>query len=115
MDNLAGHPGIGSSWEGYVIEQICQIVGDDYEPYFYRTQEGAECDLVLVKSSVPIYGIEIKYTSSPKLTKGLRNSFSDLKTKKNFIITPNSDDYLIEENIRVCSLKDFLNNHLKIG
>lgn len=43
MDNLEGHPGIGSSWEGYVIEQICQIVGDDYEPFFYRTQEGADC------------------------------------------------------------------------
>lgn len=114
MDKLAGHPGVGGSWEGYVIEQICQVVGDDYDPYFYRTQEGAECDLVLVKSNIPIYGIEIKYTSSPKLTKGLRNSFSDLKTKKNFIITPNSDDYLIEESIRVCSLKDFLNNHLKI-
>lgn len=112
LNTLSGKPIIGNSWESYVVEQVIQISGDDYEPYFYRTHEGAECDLVLAKSGIPLYGIEIKYTSSPKITKGLRNAFADLKTKKNFIITPMSDDYFIDEDIRVCSLSTFLEEYI---
>ena len=112
LNSLSGNPILGNSWESYVVEQIIQITGNDYEPYFYRTHEGAECDLVLTKSGIPVYGIEIKYTSSPKITKGLRNAFEDLKTKKNFIITPKSDDYLIDKEIRVCSLRTFLEEYI---
>ena len=112
LNSLSGNPILGNSWESYVVEQIIQITGNDYEPYFYRTHEGAECDLVLTKSGIPVYGIEIKYTSSPKITKGLRNAFEDLKTKKNFIITPKSDDYLIDKEIRVCSLGTFLEEYI---
>lgn len=113
FDTLEGHPIKGNSWEGYVIEQICQVLRDDYEPFFYRTHEGAECNLILVKSGKPVYGIEIQYTSSPKVTKGLKQSLEDVGTEKNFIITPQTDDYMISENIRVCNLQDFLTNYLK--
>ena len=112
LNSLSGNPILGNSWESYVVEQIIQITGNDYEPYFYRTHEGAECDLVLTKSGIPVYGIEIKYTSSPKITKGLRNAFEDLKTKKNLIITPKSDDYFIDKEIRVCSLGTFLEEYI---
>jgi len=112
LNSLSGNPILGNSWESYVVEQIIQITGNDYVPYFYRTHEGAECDLVLTKSGIPVYGIEIKYTSSPKITKGLRNAFEDLKTKKNFIITPKSDDYFIDKEIRVCSLGTFLEEYI---
>jgi|LakMenE01Jun11ns_1017448.scaffolds.fasta_scaffold8832213_1 hypothetical protein len=58
--------------------------------------------------------IEIKYSSSPKLSKGNKQSFADLGTTKNFIITPNTDDYMIAENIRVCKRHDFISNYLPI-
>ena len=58
--------------------------------------------------------IEIKYSSSPKVTKGFLVSIEDLNTKHNFIVTPDSDDYLVKENIRVCSLGDFLKKHLHV-
>lgn len=111
FETLSSHPLLGNSWEGYVIEQVCQRLGDDLEPYFYRTHEGAECDLVLTKNGIPTYGIEVKYTSSPKLSKGLKQSFTDLGTTHNFIITPESDDYFIAEGIRVCNLEVFLNEY----
>ena len=109
FDSLNSNPILGNSWEGYVVEQICQLTENKYEAYFYRTHDGAECDLVLLKSGIPVYGIEIKYTSSPKVSRGNLESFNDLKTIQNFIITPASDDYLIAENIRVCNLSTFLN------
>lgn len=109
---LLTHPSVGASWEGYAIEQVIQVLPDDVEAYYYRTQEGAECDLVLVRGGRPIAGIEVKHTSAPKLTKGTLQSFADLGAPMNFIITPDTDEYPLAENIRVCSLKDFLFNYL---
>ena len=112
FDSLLGNPIIGTSWEGYVIEQITQILDKRITAFYYRTHQGAECDLVLVKANLPYIGIEIKYTSAPKLTKSLINSIDDLQLKTNFIITPKSDNYLIRKDIRVCSLLTFMKNYL---
>lgn len=113
-DALQMHPSLGASWEGYAIEQIIQLLPDDMEHYFYRTHEGAECDLVLVHSGQPVASIEVKYTSAPKMTKGMAQSFTDLGTAQNFIITPDTDDYLLTEKVRVCKLADFLTNHMSV-
>ncbi len=110
---LEGNPILGYSWEGYVVEQICQLLPEGYEPFFYRTHQGSELDLVLTRSGIPHFGIEIKYTSSPKVTKGLWQSIEDIGTKNNFIITPKTDDYMINRDIRVCNLQTFLGEYLK--
>ncbi len=106
--DLEGHPIKGNSWEGYVIEQILQHAGSNYQAFFYRTHQGAELDLILTKSLRPVFAIEIKYSSSPKLTKGNLISFEDIQAEHNFIITPDSEDYLISRTTRVCSLSEFL-------
>lgn len=111
-NELMGHPIKGSSFEGFVIEQIIQLANSVYQPHHYRTHHGAECDLVLVKSNKPYFAIEVKYSSAPKLTRGNTISFSDIGAKYNFVITPDTDDYLISESIRVCSLSDFLTKYI---
>jgi predicted AAA+ superfamily ATPase len=108
FEALNVHPSVGNSWEGYAIEQLVQKLSHTTQAYFYRTHEGAECDLVLVQAGIPVMAIEIKYTAAPKPTKGLFQSFSDLKTTANFIITPDTEDYLIRDDVRVCSLQTFL-------
>lgn len=113
-EELYTNPILGNSWEGFVIEQIIQQLPEKFECYFYRTHDGAECDLVICKSQQPIISIEIKYSSSPKLTRGNTIAFADLQTKKNFIITPNSDEYSLKKDIRVCNISDFLSNHLTL-
>ncbi len=112
MNELQGNSLVGNSWEGYAIEQIVQLLKPGYTPFFYRTQEGAECDLVIVKGGDIFASIEIKYTSAPKLTKSLINSIADLNCNNNFIITPNSDNYMVRKDIRVCSLSNFLFEYL---
>jgi predicted AAA+ superfamily ATPase len=111
-DSLQRNPLLGFSFEGYVIEQIRQLKNDRIQLYFYRTQDGTEVDLVFVKSVKPIALAEIKYSSSPEVTKSLNISIQDLKTEKNFIITPYSDEYPVRKNITVCNLNDFLKKHL---
>ncbi|RPH32447.1 MAG: ATP-binding protein [Bacteroidales bacterium] len=112
FDSLESNPIIGASWEGFAIEQIAQRVESDIQCFYYRTHEGAECDLVLVKSGKPIAGIEIKYTSTPKPQKGMLQSFSDLGTEFNYIVTPSTDDFLLTNQIRACSLTTFLEKYI---
>lgn len=111
-DDLQGHPIKGSSFEGFVIEQIIQKLPTNYNAFFYRTQHGAECDLVLTKASKPEMAIEIKYSSAPRLSRGNLISFDDLGARYNYVITPNSEDFLIHKNTRVCSLNDFINKYI---
>ena len=112
MDELDSHPVLGHSWEGYVIEQIKGNLDTRTDTFFYRTHEGAEIDLVLVRGGLPSAAIEIKYTSAPKINRGLTEAIRDVGAKRNFIITPDTDEYFIRENILVCSLSTFLNKHL---
>jgi predicted AAA+ superfamily ATPase len=87
-------------------------VQNHYDIYFYRTHQGAECDLVLSIANKPEIAVEIKYTSAPKVSKGLRTSIEDLGTQKNFIICLSEEEYPIAENIIACSMDTFINKHL---
>ncbi|MBN1351015.1 DUF4143 domain-containing protein [candidate division KSB1 bacterium] len=108
FEDLQGNVLLGNSWEGYAIEQIKQSVSDDIELYYYRTHNGTESDLVLVRGNKPLSCIEIKYTASPKSSKGFQIAIEDLKTDANFIITPKSYPNQASQNVMVCNLANFL-------
>ncbi|HVB03920.1 MAG TPA: ATP-binding protein [Chitinophagaceae bacterium] len=112
-DSLLGHPGVGGSWEGYVIEQIYQRKSTDIELYFYRTQAGAECDLVLVKGITPIACIEIKLNNSPAVSKGFISSMEDLQPRYKYIITPESDSFTTQHDIRITNLYHFITDFME--
>jgi len=107
-NGLQGNLAIGASWENFVIEQIKNSIDGNFEFAFYRTHEGTEADLVILEGGKPIALLEIKYTNAPKLSKGFFIAIEDLKTDKNFVITPSSDTYPVHEKIRVMSLGGFL-------
>jgi len=111
-DELLGHIISGASWEGFVIEQIIQLMPKHLSAYFYRTHHGAESDLVLVRGNKPVACIEIKLHNAPEIPKGFMNCIEDLKTSHNFIITPAGANYT-HKNIRLCPLMDFLTIYLK--
>jgi predicted AAA+ superfamily ATPase len=112
-DALLGHPGVGGSWEGYVIEQIYQRKPSDIELFYYRTQAGAECDLVFVKGITPLACIEIKLSNTPVISKGFFSCVEDLEPKYKFVITPESDTFTTGQGIVVCSLYRFVKELLK--
>lgn len=111
-EDLFGHPVIGSSWEGYVIEQIYQLKNQHTDLFFYRTQAGAECDLVLVQGVTPIACIEIKLSNSPSISKGFINCTKDLEPKFKYVITPQSDTYKAANEVIVTNLTHFLKEFL---
>ncbi|SDD69368.1 ATP-binding protein [Pedobacter soli] len=103
---------VGASWEGYVIEQIYQLKPKGLEMYYYRTQHGAECDLILVDGVKPVVAIEIKYAAVPSLSKGFYNVLEDLAIEKAFVVTPGEKEFSLDEKIKVSGLQFFLKNIL---
>ena len=64
---LLQQPWVGASWEGYVVEQILGELsarGVRVTPYFFRTSDGQEIDLVL-DTGTERWAIEVKLTGSP--------------------------------------------------
>lgn len=112
FNSLTGNPIVGSSWESFVLNQILALKPNGVELYFYRTHHGAEVDIVFTKGLQVIATVETKFSNSPHITKGNFVAFDDLNAPVNFVITPSSDDYLIKERVRVCSLKAFVNEYL---
>jgi predicted AAA+ superfamily ATPase len=108
-NDLLGHPKLGASWEGFAIEQIIRFLKVDKESCFYwRTQNGAELDLLVLKDG-EIHGFEFKYSSKPGLTKSLYSVVQDLNPTTISIIVPGTDKYLLSEKVEVCGLAKFLN------
>jgi uncharacterized protein len=112
-EDLDGFIGKGSSWESFVIQQIIALLKPGVSPYFYRTQDGTELDLVLVKGIQPVLGIEIKLSNAPTLTKGLTIASQDLEGIPILVVTHSvSEDYESNSNIRVTSFERVF-DHLK--
>ena len=66
LNSLLGHPVVGLSWEGFVIETILGNAPWEVLPSFYRTANGAEADLVLdLPGQLRPWVIEIKRSSMP--------------------------------------------------
>ncbi len=109
-DSLLGHIVAGGSWEGYVIEQIISMLNYQQIPFFYRTADGAELDLVIEQDLQIKLAIEIKLSNSPTLSKGTTIALNDLNNPPLLVITPASDDYSLKPNITVCSIKTLTDN-----
>lgn len=107
------NPQVGNAWEGYVIEQIIQLLPSYVKPYFYRTHDGSEMDLVLVKGLKPLACIEIKTNDEPELTRGFYECLRDLKCSKAFVVTPHQAvPYQLDKHTRVCGVMDLLHKEL---
>jgi predicted AAA+ superfamily ATPase len=98
-EQLQGHPVVGASWEGMVIEQILAILPAGIEPFFYRTSAGAEVDLLLVPRSGSPIAVEIKHSLSPKVSIGLRSVMDDLQCERGFIVYSGNETYQMTPRI----------------
>jgi predicted AAA+ superfamily ATPase len=100
FDDLTGHPAVGASWEGWVIEQILGGVPESWGKSFYRTSAGAEIDLVLEpggrSSSI---AIEIKYSLVPQPSRGFWSALEDLPGARGFIVYPGAESYPIRPDV----------------
>ncbi len=105
-DSLVTNIIAGHSWEGYVIEQIISRLAGNVHPYYYRTQNGAEIDLCLLKGNEIVAAFEIKLSNKPSTSKGNTEAVQDLKSQHNFIVTPSSEAFTINSLWQVCNIEN---------
>ncbi|WP_301922347.1 ATP-binding protein [Ferruginibacter sp.] len=109
---LLNHPAVGASWEGYIVSQVLYAKDSRLDMYYYCTQAGAECDLVLVRGHVVKACVEIKLSKAPVATKGFFQCIKDLKSKNNFIVCSADVDYINKQGIRIVGAAIFINKYL---
>lgn len=106
FETLAGHPVVGTSWEGFVIESLLAAAPPRTTASFYRTLAGAEIDLFLeLPGNRGRWAIEIKRSLSPKVERGFHNAREDLAPDKSFVVYAGEDRYPLGEGIAAIGLR----------
>jgi len=106
-NSLAGHPVVGASWEGFVIENLLSAAPAGTRASFYRTSAGAEVDLVLeLPGSRGPWAVEVKLGLGAALGKGFRNALEDIKPERSFIVTGGSDRYPVAKDVEAIGLRE---------
>lgn len=102
--DLLGHPKLGFSWEGFVIEQIL-IATQSRDAYFWATHGGAELDLLILRDGQRL-GFEVKYADAPSRSRSMITVLDDLRLDHLWVVYPGTRRYALEERITVLPLAD---------
>jgi predicted AAA+ superfamily ATPase len=105
-DGVLAHPGVGASWEGFVLEQITRQL-QLQEVYFWATHNGAELDLLFFRNGRP-YGIEIKFQEAPEVTRSMRIALETLGLEHLWVVYPGTHSYPADEKITMLPLSDIV-------
>jgi predicted AAA+ superfamily ATPase len=103
LDAVLGHPVAGSSWEGFVVEQLVNAA-PSAQASFYRTSNGAEVYLVLTFRNQQTWVIEVKRSSAPTVSRGFHQAAVDLGAARKLLVAPVEQTYPMKENIEVVDM-----------
>jgi hypothetical protein len=108
LNDLLGHPVCGLSYEGHCIENLIQAAGTRRVPYFYRTQVGAEIDLVLKQGGKPEIAIEVKRAMAPSPEKGFAIACDDLQIAQRYVVYPGSERFALRHDAQAIGLNELV-------
>lgn len=103
-NDVVGHPVAGLSYEGFVIETLIQCAGESRRPYFYRSHDGAEIDLLFERGGQPDIAIEVKRSSAPSLDKGFAMACDELGVTRRYLVYPGEESYPMRHGTQAISL-----------
>jgi hypothetical protein len=113
QEALLGHPVVGASWEGMLIENILDALPATVRPTFYRSAAGAEIDLVIEFSGKERWAVEIKRSlSNPGPSKGFYIGCEDIKATRQFVLYPGTERFKFDPKTEVMPLQTFLTDLL---
>jgi len=103
LDALLGHPQMGHSWEGMVVEEIIRqlnFFGVSFDYYYYRTAAGAEVDLIL-EGDFGLIPVEIKHTQrvTRRSLRPLRDFIKERDCRFGLVINNDISARLYDEKI----------------
>lgn len=106
LEQLAGHPVVGASWEGWVIETLLASLPPRSTPGFYRTSAGAEIDLVIEHAGGTLWAVEIKRSLSARVSRGFHVACRDLEPERAFVVHAGDDRYPVSRTIEAISVRE---------
>lgn len=104
LDALLGHPVVGGSWEGFVVENLIDAAPARTQPWFYRTSSGAEIDLLLELPDGERWAIEVKHSSAPSVSKGFRFACDDVGATRRLVVYPGDDVFPLGGGVEAVGL-----------
>lgn len=101
---LEGHPGLGASWEGLVLEEVLARVSER-DVFFWSTHAGAEIDFIWRRAN-RLIGIEAKWADAPKMTKSMHIALADLRLSALYVAYPGPRRYRLAPRVEVLPIGD---------
>jgi len=109
QEELLGHPVVGSSWEGLIIENILNALPSTARPTFYRTSAGAEIDVVIEFNAKQRWALEVKRSlGSPAPSKGFYIGCADIKATRQIVLYPGDEKFKLDARTEVMPLRQFM-------
>lgn len=108
LESLLAHPVVGGSWEGFCLESLIAAAPPGTEAAFYRTAAGAELDLVLTLPGGAVWAIEIKRTTTPKVSRGFHIGAEDIGATRRLLIYAGTQEVPLAEGLRALPLASAL-------
>ena len=97
---VLSHPKVGASWEGFVIQQIVQLLAARPEQCFHwSTHSGAELNLLVVAGNRR-YGFEVKRAEAPRPTASMRSAFQSLGLDRMDVVHAGTQTYAMAPGMR---------------
>jgi predicted AAA+ superfamily ATPase len=107
-NDVLGHPVAGASYEGFVLETLITQADPSFKPYFYRTHDGAEIDLLFERGGQPDIAIEVKRSSAPSPERGFKHACDDLGISKRFVVYPGTESFSLRQGAQAIGLQGML-------
>ena len=104
MDDLLSHPTAGLSWEGFVVEQLINAAGPRRIPLYFRTEKGAEADLVFERGGRVDMVVEIKRSTAPTVSKGFHIACEDLSPSNAYVVHSGKDEWPMGNGVTAISV-----------
>ncbi|HEX9698881.1 MAG TPA: ATP-binding protein [Acidobacteriota bacterium] len=98
-EDLLGHPVVGKSWEGFVIENLLSVAPARTEASFYRSAGGAEIDLILSLPGRKPWAIEVKRSLDPRPRRGFHHACADVEPEARYVVYPGNETFAISTEV----------------
>ena len=105
-EDVLGHPVVGHSWEGFVIENLISVSPFGTEASFYRASGGAEIDLILALPGREPWAIEIKRSLEPRLSKGFHHACADIRPEAKFVVYPGGERFKMSNGVEAINVAE---------
>lgn len=103
---LDGHPKVGASWEGFVIEQLLASDGRG-EGWFWGTHQGAELDLLTIEHGRRV-GYEIKRSDRPSPSRSMRVAMGDLELDRLVVVHAGTERFPLGDGVEAIPAAEVL-------